>query len=135
MPGGVIAVQVAPTSVDRTSPSASNCDQIVLSDSGVHGFTCHSTAHDVGKETAKPVWRELVGGRLDFVNSPPAVLAHEVALEIIPTADIDLVLIDADEIKALPLTRGLARVRHRKHVFSHPDQGTDVSRLESAFFG
>jgi hypothetical protein len=61
------------------------------------------------------------------------VLAHEVALKIIPTADIDLVLIDADEIKALPLAHGLARERHREDMVSHPDQGTDLGRHQTAF--
>ena len=63
------------------------------------------------------------------------MLAHEIALEIIPTADIDFVLFDADEIEPLSLTHRFARVRHRKYVISHPDQGTDVRREEAAFFG
>ena len=63
------------------------------------------------------------------------MFAHEGALEIVPTADIDLMLFDANEVEALPLTQGLARVRHRKYVISHPDQGTDVCGKEAAFFG
>jgi hypothetical protein len=63
------------------------------------------------------------------------VFAHEGALEIIPTADIDLVQFDADEVEALPLTHRLAGVRHRKYVISHPDQGTDLCAYEATFFG
>jgi hypothetical protein len=68
------------------------------------------------------VRRELIGGCLDLVDRPPAVFAHKVALEIIPTTDIDLVLVDADEIEALPLTRGLAGVGHakKKRPWSRP---------------
>jgi hypothetical protein len=63
------------------------------------------------------------------------VFSHEVALEVVPTADINVVLVDADEIEALPLAHGLAREKHREDVVSHPDQGSDRSGLKPAFFG
>ena len=56
-------------------------------------------------------------------------------MRIVDQITPDIVLLDANEIETLPLTRGLARVRHRKYVFSYPDQGTDVSRDEATFFG
>ena len=61
------------------------------------------------------------------------MLAHEVALELIPTADIDLVMVDADEIEALTLARGLAGVGHRKDMLSQPDQRTDLGGHQAAF--
>jgi hypothetical protein len=72
---------------------------------------------------------------LDFAERPPPVFAHELALEVIPTADIDIVLVDADEIEALPLAHGLAGERHRENLVSHPDQGTDLGGPKPAFFG
>ena len=63
------------------------------------------------------------------------VLAHKDPFEIVPTADIDLVLIDADEVEALPLTGEFPRVRYRKYVFAHPDQRSDLGDDEAAFFG
>ncbi|MEA2636711.1 MAG: uncharacterized protein QOH92_3478 [Chloroflexota bacterium] len=63
------------------------------------------------------------------------MFAHEVALELVPTADIDLVLFDADQIVALPLAHGLAGVRHRKDVISYPDQRADLGGRKTAFFG
>jgi hypothetical protein len=75
-------------------------------DSSVDRFVRDVTADEISKEMAEPVWRELIVRRLHLSYRPPPVFAHEVPLEIIPTADIDLVLLDADEIEPLTLTRG-----------------------------
>jgi hypothetical protein len=108
---------------------------LLRSDAGVQRLLRDVATDKIGEEPGKAVRREFISGRQHFVDRPPPVFAHEGALEIIPTADIDLVLVDPNEIEALPLTRGLARVRHRKNVFSYPDQGTYVSRHEATFFG
>ena len=54
------------------------------------------------------------------------MLAHKVALEIIPTADIDIVLLDANEIETLTLANELTGARQRKDVLSHPDQRSEL---------
>src|ERR1700682_1137060 len=104
-------------------------------DSRVDWFAGNATIDDIGKKMREPVWREFIGGRLDFVDRPPPMLAHKDALQIVPAADVDIEPFDADEIEPLALQHDFARLRHRKLVFSHPDQRTDLSGYEGAFFG
>jgi hypothetical protein len=59
------------------------------------------------------------------------MLAHKVALEVIPTADIDIVPFDADEIKALALSEELAGARQGEDVLADPDQRPDLTARES----
>jgi hypothetical protein len=63
------------------------------------------------------------------------MLAHEDPLQIIPAADVHIVVFDADEIEVLTLPREDARGRHRKSVFSRPDLPTDLCGSQTAFFG
>ena len=63
------------------------------------------------------------------------MLAHEDALQIVPAADVDIVPVDADEVKALALRRHDARGRHWKAVFSCPDLRTDLRRYKATFLG
>ena len=63
------------------------------------------------------------------------MLAHKVALEIIPTADIDIVLLDANEIETLTLANELTGARQRKDVLSHPDQRSELVGNEPTLLG
>jgi hypothetical protein len=96
-------------------------------DSRVYGFARDVTADNFGKKLGEPAGCEFLGGRLDFFVCPPAVLAHEVAFKIVPTADIDIMLFDADEIEALTLANALTGPRQREDVFAHPDQRADLT--------
>jgi len=104
------------------------------SDSRVQWFIGNAAANDIGKEVGEATGRELIFGRLDFIYRPPAMLSHEVALEIIPAADIDVVTIDAHEVKALALAQNPAAVRKWKSMFTHPDKRTDLTGNEPALF-
>ncbi len=63
------------------------------------------------------------------------MFAQELALEIVPTSDIDIVPFHADEVEALALSKGLAGARQREYVLSYPDETADLTAKESALFG
>jgi len=75
---------------------------------------------------------EVIARRIQLCEGPPAWFGHEFALEVIPTGDVNLMIVYANQVEPLQLVQQLPGTRQREDGLPHPDQWADLEVTQPA---
>jgi hypothetical protein len=85
-------------------------------------------------QVPKPAWREVFIRGLQLLDAPPSMLPHKSALELIPSAGVDIGVRNPDQVKPLMLMNWPTIDRMREGHIADPHLLSNGYRLHAALF-